>query len=105
MRQFNTLRRHCKDCGKEFEVFKNGRLCNKCIYKRHKSSWNKWRDKNRENKKKRDADWSKKNPDKNREKARRYLWKKKLKFLISQRGLGKQQVEKQQVIEKLKTIL
>lgn len=101
MRQYNTLRRHCRDCGKEFDVNKNGRLCGHCKYLRHKNSVQKYAVAHKDRKKIFNAQWSKKNPDKNREKARRYLWKKKLKILISQRAPGHIEVAKERAIKEL----
>lgn len=100
-RNYFVLRRHCKDCGKEFKPEKAGRICSKCKYKRQKASKQKWLQKNRERDRANSKKWSKLNVEKNREKARRHLWRKKLKFLISQRIPGQAVVRRERAIAAL----
>jgi len=104
-RNYLVLRRHCKICGTEFQPEKAGRICAKCKYKRAKASKQKYVAKHRAKRNAQAVLWAKKNPEKNRLKARRYLWKKRLRLLISQRIPGQKQVQKEHLIAALEAKL
>ncbi len=100
--KYQVLRRHCKICFKEFNSNQQGRLCGHCKYLRYKDYINKNKYKYKAKKKILDALWQKNNPEKNREKARRHWWKKRLKFLISKRTPSHKQVGKEIAIAELR---